>query len=189
MFHVIQNSHIAFHKVSINLAGSNFVTRWCCVLPGQSYIIEHGVCYLVLCEKSFPKRLAFNYLKDLAQEFQNEHQADVSQATRPYAFIEFETYINKAKKQYQDSRSRRHLNKLSDELQDVQMIMVQNIEEVLQRGEHMSELDSKANNLSSMSKTYKKEARFLNIRASLAKKIACGIILIIMVLFLRYWIF
>ena len=52
--------------------------------------------------------------------------------------LELETYINKAKKQYQDSRSRRHLNKLSDELQDVQKIMVQNIEDVLHRGENMS---------------------------------------------------
>jgi vesicle transport protein SEC22 len=55
----------------------------------NSYIIEHGVCYLVLCEKSFSKRLAFSYLEDIAQEFGREHLAEVSHATRPYAFIEF----------------------------------------------------------------------------------------------------
>lgn len=153
------------------------------------YIIEHGVCYLVLCEKSFSKRLAFSYLEDIAQEFGREHLAEVSHATRPYAFIEFETYINKAKKQYQDSRSRRHLTTLRDELQDVQKITVQNIEDLIHRGENMSALDMKASNLSSMSKNYRKEAGYLNLRASLAKKIFCVIVLIIVLLFLRYWIF
>ena len=37
-----------------------------------------------------------------------------------------------------DSRARRNLNQLNTELQDVQKIMVQNIEDVLQRGEALS---------------------------------------------------
>ena len=37
-----------------------------------------------------------------------------------------------------DSRSRRNINRLNDELHDVQRIMVQNIDEVLQRGEAIS---------------------------------------------------
>lgn len=37
-----------------------------------------------------------------------------------------------------DSRSRRNINRLNDELHDVQRIMVQNIDEVLQRGETLS---------------------------------------------------
>ena len=49
-----------------------------------------------------------------------------------------DTYIQKAKKNYQDSRARRSMNRLNDELQDVQRIMVQNIDDVLQRGEQLS---------------------------------------------------
>ena len=49
-----------------------------------------------------------------------------------------DTYIQKARKNYQDSRTRRNLNRLNDELQDVQRIMVQNIDDVLQRGEQIS---------------------------------------------------
>jgi len=37
-----------------------------------------------------------------------------------------------------DTRSRRNLSQLNNELQDVQMIMVQNIDDVLQRGEALS---------------------------------------------------
>lgn len=53
-------------------------------------------------------------------------------------FIIIDTYIQKAKKNYQDSRTRRTLNRINDELVDVQRVMVQNIDDVLQRGEQLS---------------------------------------------------
>lgn len=49
-----------------------------------------------------------------------------------------DTYIQKTKKLYIDSRARRNLGSINTELQDVQRIMVANIEEVLQRGETLS---------------------------------------------------
>lgn len=49
-----------------------------------------------------------------------------------------DTYIQKARKTYTDSRVRRNLNSLNNELQDVQRIMVQNIDDVLQRGTVLS---------------------------------------------------
>lgn len=45
-----------------------------------------------------------------------------------------DTYIQKAKKLFTDSRARRNLSSLNTELQDVQRIMVHNIDDVLQRG-------------------------------------------------------
>lgn len=53
-------------------------------------------------------------------------------------FILIDTYIQKTKKLYIDSRARRNLGSINTELQDVQRIMVANIEEVLQRGEALS---------------------------------------------------
>ena len=53
-------------------------------------------------------------------------------------FIIIDTYIQKTKKLYIDSRARRNLGSINTELQDVQRIMVANIEEVLQRGEALS---------------------------------------------------
>ncbi|XP_018586903.1 vesicle-trafficking protein SEC22b-B-like isoform X1 [Scleropages formosus] len=37
------------------------------------YVIEHGVCYLALCEAAFPKKLAFAYLEDLQAEFHEQY--------------------------------------------------------------------------------------------------------------------
>uniref|UniRef100_A0A6Q2Y3U4 SEC22 homolog B, vesicle trafficking protein a n=1 Tax=Esox lucius TaxID=8010 RepID=A0A6Q2Y3U4_ESOLU len=102
------------------------------------YIIEHGVCYLALCEAVFPKKLVFAYLEELQNEFNELHGKKVPIVSRPYSFIEFDMYIQKTKKHYVDSRTRRNLGSINTELQGVQRIMVANIEEVLQRGEALS---------------------------------------------------
>ena len=70
--------------------------------------------------------------------------------------------IQKAKKTYSDTRGRRNLSNLNTELQDVQRIMVQNIDDVLQRGAVLSELENKSQNLTEMSRKYKKDAESLN---------------------------
>lgn len=150
------------------------------------YLIERDVCYLVLCERSYSKRLAFSYLEDIAQEFYSQYGKRVSTVSRPYTFIEFDTYIQKAKKIFTDSRVRRNLNSLNTELQDVQRIMVQNIDDVLQRGAVLSELDSKAQNLSMLSQKYKKDATYLHMK-SVYVKAAAGCFLVF-VFILYFWI-
>lgn len=54
-----------------------------------SYVIERGVCFLVLCEQSFSKRLAFSFLEDLQTEFTSNYGQKVDSVSRPYSFIEF----------------------------------------------------------------------------------------------------
>ncbi|RWS30004.1 vesicle-trafficking protein SEC22b-like protein [Leptotrombidium deliense] len=150
------------------------------------YLIDNGICYLVMCEKTFSKRLAFSYLEDLQGEFVNQYGSRVNTVNRPYSFIEFDTYMQKAKRSFMDSRARRNLSQLNSELQDVQKIMVQNIDDVLQRGIAISDLDNKASNLSLMSQKYRKEARYLNIRATYAKAAAAGVILFVVILY--FWV-
>ena len=115
-----------------------------------------------------------------------------------------DTYIQKAKKTYQDSRSRRNLNTLNTELHDVQRIMVQNIDDVLQRGAVLSgkkkipnlifdmkkywfcitELDTKAQNLKHHSSKYKKDASLLNATSWMA--IGAGGTILFLVFFIWY---
>lgn len=123
-------------------------------------------------------------------------------------FIFLDTYIQKAKKAFLDGRSRRNMNALNSQLQDVQRIMVQNIDDVLQRGTVLSgnssiylnifskwnifywaivyftELDTKTQNLSMLSQKYKKDATYLN-RKSMYVKAVAG--LIAFLVFLLYY--
>ncbi|XP_067636253.1 vesicle-trafficking protein SEC22b [Eurosta solidaginis] len=148
------------------------------------YLIENDVCYLVMCDKMYSKRLAFNYLEDLAQEFHATYGRRVNSVTRPYAFIAFDVYIQKAKKQLTDRR--RNINAINTQLQDVQRIMVQNIDDVLQRGTVLSELDTKTQNLSMMSQKYKKDATYLNRKSMYLKLGAAGIAITVFILY--FWV-
>lgn len=58
-------------------------------------------------------------------------------ATRPYEFIKFDTFIQKTKRVYNDSKTQRNLKKLNSELKDVHSIMTKNINEVISRGERL----------------------------------------------------
>ncbi|CAB1444053.1 unnamed protein product [Pleuronectes platessa] len=151
------------------------------------YVIAQGVCFLTLCEASFPKKIAFAYLEDLHNEFHDQYGRKVAKVTRPYSFIEFDTYIQKAKKMYADSRARRNLGSINTELQDVQRIMVANIEEVLQRGEALSALDTKASNLTTLSKKYRSDAKYLNTRSAYAKVAAVTVFFFTLIIYVRFW--
>lgn len=70
----------------------------------------------------YSKRNAFTYLEDLAQEFHKNYGRKVNTVTRPYAFIEFDVYIQKTKKNLTDRR--KNINSINTQLQDVQRIMV-----------------------------------------------------------------
>jgi len=130
-----------------------------------SYIIEGRVCYLTMCDRSYPKKLAFQYLEDLKNEFERVNGNQIETAARPYAFIKFgmvleftrqhcffiltsdfliacfffclDTFIQKTKKLYLDTRTQRNLAKLNDELYEVHQIMTRNVQEVLGVGEKL----------------------------------------------------
>ncbi|KAJ8434305.1 hypothetical protein Cgig2_009930 [Carnegiea gigantea] len=103
------------------------------------YIIEGRVCYLTMCDRAYPKKLAFQYLEDLKNEFERVNGNQIETAARPYAFIKFDTFIQKTKKLYQDTRTQRNIAKLNDELYEVHQIMTRNVQEVLGVGEKLDQ--------------------------------------------------
>jgi vesicle transport protein SEC22 len=64
------------------------------------YLIEYGVCYLALALKNYPKKLAYSYLDEIQKEFHEKYGAEVGSVARPYAFVKFDTFIQKTKKAY-----------------------------------------------------------------------------------------
>lgn len=42
-----------------------------------------------MCDRSYPKKLAFQYLEDLKNEFERVNGPNIETAARPYAFIKF----------------------------------------------------------------------------------------------------
>ena len=55
-----------------------------------SFVKAVGVCFLAVCEGTYPAVLVFCFLEELQREFTVTFQShDVQKARRPYSFIEF----------------------------------------------------------------------------------------------------
>ncbi|KAA3479229.1 25.3 kDa vesicle transport protein-like [Gossypium australe] len=132
------------------------------------------VCYLTMCDRSYPKKLAFQYLEDLKNEFERVNGAQIETAARPYAFIKFDTFIQKTKKLYQDTRTQRNISKLNDELYEVHQIMTRNVQEVLGVGEKLDQVSQMSSRLTSESRIYADKARDLNRQVSFNSEVGSG---------------
>ncbi|KAJ8654288.1 hypothetical protein O0I10_010110 [Lichtheimia ornata] len=156
------------------------------------YIIEGSVCYLCICDKSYPRKLAFSYLEELAKEFNMSYGNEVEKpGLRPYAFVKFDTFMQKTKKIYQDTRTQSNLSKLNEDLQDVTRIMTKNMEDLLWRGDSLDRMSHISGELKDSAKMFKDKARHLNWQA-LYRKYGPPVIIasvILFVLLLRYYVF
>lgn len=148
------------------------------------YIIEGRVCYLTLCDRSYPKKLAFQYLEDLKNEFERVNGSQIETAARPYAFIKFDAFIQKTRKLYLDTRAQRNLAKLNDELYEVHQIMTRNVQEVLGVGEKLDQVSEMSGRLTSDTRVYAEKAKDLNRQALIRKYAPVAIVIgIVLMLF------
>ncbi|KAK7204476.1 putative SEC22-synaptobrevin [Myxozyma melibiosi] len=153
------------------------------------YLISNGVVYITLCEKSYPRKLAFTYLDELDKEFVNSygHRLD-SDDLRAFAFITFENYIQKTRRVYEDTRTSVNLDKLNAELQDVTRVMTKNIEDLLYRGDSLDRMTNLSSSLRAESSKYRKAAKKINFDAMIrqyAPVAGAGLIFV----FLIWWMF
>ena len=83
------------------------------------YLITNDVCFLCLCERTYSKRLAYEFLENISSQFITQYSQRYNSVARPYAFIEFDTYIQRQKKAFSDgsARGKRQLVNVSNELQ------------------------------------------------------------------------
>ncbi|CDK27262.1 unnamed protein product [Kuraishia capsulata CBS 1993] len=130
------------------------------------YLINDSIVYLCICDKQFPRKLAFSYLSEISEEFSNSHGQDaLSPTTRPYQFVQFDSFMAKTKKLYQDARAQSNLDKLNTELADVKKVMTKNIEDLLYRGDSLDKMSDLSSSLRSESIKYRKAARRINLEA------------------------
>mmetsp|Transcript_6347 Transcript_6347/g.19184 ORF Transcript_6347/g.19184 Transcript_6347/m.19184 type:complete len:235 (-) Transcript_6347:194-898(-) len=151
------------------------------------YVCEAGVCFLTLTEKDYPRKLAYDYLDELRKEFLSVYGSQIANATRPYEFIRFDSFIQKTKKLYADSRTERNLEKLNSDLRDVHSIMTKNINEIITRGENLANVTEKSSRLGFEAQGYARQAALAN-RMRLVRQYAPAII-VVLVVALVFWIF
>ncbi|VDD78815.1 unnamed protein product [Mesocestoides corti] len=154
------------------------------------YLLESGICYLILAESNFPRQKAFAFLDEVHNQFSSQYSNDVYTVSRPYGFIEFDRDLQKLQQKYTDTRVSSNVTQLNVALQDVQRIMIQNIDDVLRRGESLTALDAQASHLSELSRGYRNNAASLNFQTSVAKYLiifAVGVIFLCFLYFRFLW--
>lgn len=154
------------------------------------YLVENDLCFICICERSYPRKLAFTYLSDLASEFTTTYPTSsyLSPSCRPYAFVEFDTFIQRTKKTYQDSRATQNLDKLNDELKDVTKVMTKNIEDLLYRGDSLERMGDISSRFREDSRKYKKAAVRINWELLLKQYGPIAALVFIMIVFI-WWRF
>ncbi len=158
--------------------------------PTYSYLIANDIIYFCICERSYPRKLAFTYLSDLSTEFSTTYPMTqlLSPNLRPYAFMEFDTFIQRTKTTYSDSRATQNLDKLNSELQDVTKVMTKNIEDLLYRGDSLERMGEVSSRLREDSRKYKKAAMRINWELLLKQYGPIGGLGLFMIIFI-WWRF
>ncbi|CAG89367.2 DEHA2F14674p [Debaryomyces hansenii CBS767] len=155
------------------------------------YLIDNSIIYLSICDKSYPRKLAFSYLSEISHEFWNSHgQEALSNSARPFGFSSFDNFLGKTKKIYQDQRAQSNLDKLNNDLADVKKVMTKNIEDLLYRGDSLDKMSDLSSSLRNDSIKYRKHAQKINFDALLrqyAPIVGCGLFFVFLVwyMFLR----
>lgn len=151
------------------------------------YLIKEGAAYVCITPTKFPKKLAYSYLSEIANEFGHIYGAELSRPDlKPYQFMQFDSFLSKTKKVYSDSRVQSNMDKLNADLSDVKMIMNKNIEDMLYRGDSLDKLQDLSQSLRAESKKYRRYAEKINFDL-LIKQYAPVAVVSLVILFLIYW--
>jgi len=150
------------------------------------YLISSDIVFMCICDRSYPRKLAFTYLSDLSTEFTTTYPAQQvqSMSMRPYAFMEFDTFISKTKSTYSDTRATQNLDKLNDELRDVTKVMTKNIEDLLYRGDSLERMGEMSSRLRDDSKKYRQAAVRINWELLLKQYGPLGALGFVIILFI-----
>ncbi|KAI0884440.1 snare-like protein [Annulohypoxylon maeteangense] len=149
------------------------------------YLIANDVVYICISERSYPRKLAFTYLSDLSFEFAQTYSAQLtSPSLRPYAFMEFDTFIGRTKALYADARAAQNLDRLNDELRDVTKVMTKNIEDLLYRGDSLDKMGEMSSRLRDDSRKYRKAAVKINWDLLIKQYAPIGVFVLIVLVFI-----
>ena len=88
---------------------------------------------------------------------------EIDATDRPYRFINYDPLIQRKQKEFQDERQQR--SKLNDDLSEIQSIMKKNINDILDRGEKLDNVQNISAELMSKSNNFKWGTRKLTLQA------------------------
>lgn len=175
-------------KDAINTLDHNSPER--CIINGEDYLLcyqkTQGIVFMTMTDRSYSKKMAFEYLQDVSLHFFQEYQHNLHTLQRQYSALSFDQQLEKIRKKFLDPNHDNHsLKRLNTNLLDIQGIMQKNIMDVVHRGKRLGELEDTTNQLLLDSERYKEQAKYTNWMATIrqyAPFIAIGVIVVLVLL-------
>ncbi|EIW55724.1 VAMP/synaptobrevin-like protein [Trametes versicolor FP-101664 SS1] len=125
------------------------------------YISEGGFTYLVMADDAAGRRMPFTFLTEIQQKFTSQPGAS-SSTSDPPAYSQQGTFgpvIAQLMTQYNTNPPTDELTRAQAELAQVKDIMVQNVEQILSRGERIELLVDKTDSMASQATAFRRGAR------------------------------
>jgi len=187
-----QQAKVVFRRLTPQSEPQCSIESGACTLH---YVINNDIAYLTIADRSYPRKLAFSYLDELSKEFERSFGEDARRpGLRPYAFVKFDSFIQRTKRLYQDTRAATSktsggLDRLNEDLQDVTRIMTKNMEDLLWRGDSLDRMSHMSSSLRDESLKYRKAARQINLNALYRKWAPLGILglMFAIIVWWRFW--
>jgi len=162
-----------------------------------SFMTRDNLCFITQTESKYSKRLAFQYLDDIAdvlteeltKEFGNQWRGEVDQTARPFRFIQYDPIIQRKQREYRDITQQQQGSKsrLNEDLTEIQSIMRKNIDEILNRGEKLDHVSSISDELKKKSKDFKWGTKKLTLQAQLQQfgPMIVGMAIVLIVIYVK----
>jgi vesicle-associated membrane protein 7 len=108
------------------------------------YLVSNGLTVLTMCDREFPRLVAFRFLQKIHEEFLRmfSHRWTHAQA---YAFnTDFRPVLDVNMKTFSKEKGDERIAMIQDQIGDIKLIMEDNISKVLSRGEQIEMLVDKS---------------------------------------------
>ncbi|KAL5017882.1 hypothetical protein ScPMuIL_003604 [Solemya velum] len=123
-------------------------------------IIENGMIYMCAAKQEFGKQQPYAYLAEIKKSYQNSTLAMRSYNAREHEFdSEFSSAMTSGMEKYSRGDGGSKVALLRSQVDEVKDVMTQNIEKVLERGDHLDILVDKTEDLQASAATFQKTSR------------------------------
>ncbi|OAO12460.1 synaptobrevin-like protein [Blastocystis sp. ATCC 50177/Nand II] len=124
------------------------------------YLRQDGLGAVVVTDKEYPARVAFNLESRLLDEFDAKYMARWKNAKEDNQFPM--TTLAKTLQDYQDPAKCDKITQINSQLDETKDVLNKTIDSVLERGTKLDDLVGKSNDLSDQSKMFYKQAKKMN---------------------------
>lgn len=129
------------------------------------YIVENGICYLCMSDELNKHRIPFAFLEDTKDNFLRKFSLETAQSAIAFAMNEeFKAVLTERMGYYNSETADRSIDNIGNvksQIDEVKDVMIQNIEQVLERGEKIELLVDKSDQLNQQAFRFESSSRSL----------------------------